>query len=79
MVFTEEELAALRYAEGLTATPVQVSDPLFDGLRAFYDDLQIFELTSSLAWENYRARFDHSLGIEADGFSEGAFCPLPLG
>jgi len=36
------------------------------------------ELTSALAWENYRARFDHALKIDAEGFSEGAFCPLPI-
>jgi hypothetical protein len=35
------------------------------------------ELTSAIAWENYRARFDHAFGIEAEGFSAGAFCPLP--
>ena len=24
-----------------------------------------------------RVRFDHAFGCEAEGFSEGAFCPLP--
>ena len=24
-----------------------------------------------------RARFDHAFGCGAEGFSEGAFCPLP--
>jgi hypothetical protein len=36
------------------------------------------ELTSAIAWENYRARFDHAFGCDAEGFSEGAFCPLPV-
>jgi hypothetical protein len=35
------------------------------------------ELTSAIAWENYRARFDHAFGIEAEGFSAGAVCALP--
>jgi hypothetical protein len=35
------------------------------------------ELTSALAWENYRARFDHTFGIESEGFSAGAFGPVP--
>jgi hypothetical protein len=35
------------------------------------------ELTATIAWENYRARFDHAFGIEAQGFSEGAFCAVP--
>ena len=44
---------------------------MFAALRLRYDDAQIVELTSALAWENYRARFDHALGIEAEGYSEG--------
>jgi hypothetical protein len=35
------------------------------------------ELTATIAWENYRARFDHALGIEAQGFSDGAYCVRP--
>jgi hypothetical protein len=35
------------------------------------------ELPSAIAWENYRARFDHAFGIEAEGFSEGAVGPVP--
>ena len=76
-VYSPEELAVLRYADGMTATPVEVSDELFSALAGFYDDKQIVELSSALAWENYRARFDHALAIEAEGFSEGAYCPLP--
>ncbi|MFP6626598.1 MAG: hypothetical protein VCA74_06020 [Deltaproteobacteria bacterium] len=75
--YSPRELAVLRYADALTATPVTVSDEVFSALAVFYDQPQIVELTSALAWENYRARFDHSLGMEAEGFSEGAFCPLP--
>ena len=77
-VFAAEELAVLRYADALTTTPVDVSDDVFAAVRAIYDVVQIVELTSALAWENYRARFDHALKIEAEGFSEGAFCPLPI-
>ena len=39
---------------------------------------QIVELTSAIAWENHSARFDHALGVESQGYSEGAFCPLPV-
>jgi hypothetical protein len=37
------------------------------------------EFTAATAWENYRARFNHALGIEAEGFSEGAVCPVAVG
>jgi hypothetical protein len=35
------------------------------------------ELTETLAWENYRARFDHAFGVEAEGFTESSYCALP--
>ncbi len=73
-----EEVAVLRYADAMTATPVEVPDEVFEELRQFYDEAQIVELTSAIAWENYRARFDHALKIESEGFSEGAYCPLPV-
>jgi 4-carboxymuconolactone decarboxylase len=75
--FTELERLALRYAVAMTQTPVDVSDELFDGLRRHLDPRQMVELTSAIAWENYRARFDHAFGLESEGFSDGAFCPLP--
>ena len=40
-------------------------------------EAQLVELTATIAWENYRARFDHAFGIGAEGYSEGAFCPMP--
>jgi 4-carboxymuconolactone decarboxylase len=75
--FSDEEKLVLRYATAMTETPVEVSDELFDQLRARFEPRQLVELTSAIAWENYRARFDHALGIEAEGYSQGAFCPLP--
>jgi 4-carboxymuconolactone decarboxylase len=75
--FTALEKLALRYAVAMTATPVELADDLFDAMRAQFDDRQLVELTAAIAWENYRARFDHAFGCAAEGFSEGAFCPLP--
>ena len=75
--FSDLEKLVLRYAAGMAATPLEVPDELFDQLRRKFTDPQIVELTAELAWENYRARFNHALAIEAEGFSKGAFCPLP--
>ena len=75
---SELEKLVLRYAVGMTQTPVEVPDELFAELRQHFDERQLVELTSAIAWENYRARFDHAFGIEAEGFSEGAFCALPV-
>ena len=78
-LFGEVERCVLRYADGMTDTPVDVSDELFAELRGHLEEIQIVELTSAFAWEHYRARFDHALGVESEGFSEGAFCPVPPG
>ena len=75
--FSALEKLVIDYAVRMTNTPVEVPDELFAKLRQHFNDAQLVELTASIAWENYRARFDHALGIEAQGFSEGAFCPLP--
>lgn len=61
----------------MTRTPVDVSGDLVAELGKYFDEGQIVELTAQIAWENWRARFNHALGIEAHGFTEGAFCPLP--
>ena len=76
-VFTDLERLVLRYTVAITSTPVEVADELFLQLGARFDHRQLVELTSSIAWENYRARFDHAFGIEAEGFSDDASCPLP--
>jgi len=44
---------------------------MFAELRRHFDEAQLVELTAAIAWENYRARFDHALGIEAQGFARG--------
>ena len=62
----------------MTRTPVEVPEALFAKLRELFDEPQLVELTATIAWENYRARFNHAFGIEAEGFSEGAFCALPM-
>ncbi len=75
--FSSQERLVLDYAVELTRTPVEVPDELFKQLREHFDESELLELTAVIAWENYRARFNHALGIESGGFSEGAYCPLP--
>lgn len=77
MNFSDLERLVLEYADAMTQTPVEVSDALFARLREQFTDAQLVELTSAIAWENYRARFDHAFGIEGENFSEGALCALP--
>jgi len=63
-VFSEVDKLVLRYAEGISRTPVDVPADLV-------------ELTHLVALENLRGRFNLALGIEAAGFSQGRVCALP--
>jgi alkylhydroperoxidase family enzyme len=76
--FTDVEKLVLRYTVAMTETPVEVTDELFSELKRHFDVRQIVELTSAIAWENYRARFDHAFGVESEDFSAGAACALPV-
>jgi AhpD family alkylhydroperoxidase len=70
--FSDDERLVLEYAEGMSATPVEVSDELFDRLRARFDEAAIVQLTAAIAFENYRGRFNQALGIGSEGF-----CQIP--
>ena len=78
LLFSETEKVVLEYADAMTQTPVEVVDSLFARLREKFSDVQLVELTATLAWENYRARFDHALGVESEGFTQGGYCALPV-
>ena len=75
--FSDLDKLVLDYATAITRTPSEVGGDLFARLRAELDDAQIVELTSAIAAENFRARFNHAVGIEPQGFSEGAACVVP--
>jgi AhpD family alkylhydroperoxidase len=72
-LFSEEERAVLRYADAMTRTPVRVPDALFEALKAFSTDRQILEMTAAIAWENFHARVNHALDLEAEGVA-GQVC-----
>jgi alkylhydroperoxidase family enzyme len=75
--FDDLEKAVLRFATHLTLTPAEVPDEVFDALRPHFTPEQLVELTSAIAWENYRARFNRAFAVEAEGFAEGSVCAVP--
>ena len=77
-LFSHTEKLILAYADAMTHTPAKIPETLLAGLQAQFDEAQLVELTATIAWENYRARFNHAFGLEAEGFSEGAFCAMPV-
>ena len=75
--FSALEKAVLDYAVALSQTPANASDALVARLREDLSEEQLVELTGAIAWENFRARFNRGFDVAAQGFSEGAICPIP--
>jgi AhpD family alkylhydroperoxidase len=76
-LFTDLEKLVLDYATGMSRTPVEIPEDLFSRLREHFDEAQLVELTSAIALENMRGRFNLALGVGAAGFSEGSVCAVP--
>jgi alkylhydroperoxidase family enzyme len=68
--FNALEKTVLRYTEGMTHNPAEVTDTVFEELKHYFNIAQIVELTAMIALENFRARFNRALHIESDGFCE---------
>ncbi len=75
--FSPVEKLVLDYATEMTRTPVVISEDLFDALLGHFDEASMVELTTAIALENHRARFNHAFGIGSQNFSEDAYCPVP--
>lgn len=71
-LFSDSERLALEYAERVTYTDQQVDDALFARLKANFTEAQIVELTAAIAFENFRSKFNPTLGVEAQ-----SFCMVP--
>lgn len=65
--FDAATMAALRYARALSLTPGEVSDEIFDGLRAHYTDEAILEISTIVSMKNFWNRFATALRIPAEG------------
>ena len=74
--FDELERLVIDYACAMSATPPQVDEELFARLREHFDERQLVELTSEIALENMRARFNRALDVDPAGFSEGRVCAV---
>ena len=66
--FSAAERVALEYAEAITYTDRQVDDALFAELKKHFTEAQLVELTAAIALENFRSKFNPTLGVEAQGF-----------
>ncbi|OBF68267.1 transposase [Mycobacterium sp. 852002-51971_SCH5477799-a] len=75
--FSDDERAAIAYADAMTIDPHTVTDEQVDDLRARFGDAGVIELTYQIGVENMRARVNTALGITEQGFNSGDACRVP--
>ncbi|MGH3319904.1 MAG: carboxymuconolactone decarboxylase family protein [Streptosporangiaceae bacterium] len=75
--FSADERLVLDLAVEMAKTPTDVPEDLLARLRERFTETQLVELAATVAWENYRARFNRVFGVGPVGFSSGGFCAVP--
>ena len=75
--FTDDERAAIAYADAMTTDPHTVTDTQVADLRARFGENGVIELTYQIGIENMRARMNTALGITEQGFNSGDACRVP--
>src|SRR5215210_5441185 len=74
--FSEEERLVIELAVEMTGSPVTIPPELLKRLRRYFDEPQLVELAATIAWENYRARFNRFFGEGPAAFSIDALSLL---
>jgi AhpD family alkylhydroperoxidase len=75
--FTDDERAAITYADAMTTDPHTVTDEQVADLLARFGAAGVIELTYQIGVENMRARMNSALGITEQGFNSGDACRVP--
>ena len=75
--FTDDERAAIAYADAMTTDPHSVTDEQVADLRTRFGENGVIELTYQIGTENMRARMNTALGITEQGFNSGDACRVP--
>ncbi len=74
--FDSVDRDVLGLTASMTQTPAVIERELVVRLEATLGKKALVELTAVIAWENYRARFNHAFGATEEGFSEQV-CMIP--
>jgi alkylhydroperoxidase family enzyme len=75
--YTDDERAAIAYADAMSTDPHTVTDEQVADLRTRFGDAGVLELTYQIGLENMRARVNSALGITEQGFNSGDACRIP--
>lgn len=70
---SDRERLVLEYTDRVCAIPVDVPDEFFAALSRHFSEREIVELTSHIAHENYNAKSNRPLRVEANNL-----CQIPL-
>ncbi|SFS93228.1 carboxymuconolactone decarboxylase family protein [Saccharopolyspora flava] len=76
--YSELEKLVLAYADAMTEQPMQVTDEQVAELDRRLGHKGMVELTHMISVENQRTRFNHALGLTAQGFTSGEACKVPM-
>ncbi|HRD11776.1 MAG TPA: carboxymuconolactone decarboxylase family protein [Mycobacterium sp.] len=76
-LYTDDERAAIAYANGMSTDPHTVTQEQVDDLRRRFGADGLIELTYQIGIENMRARMNSALGITEQGFGSGESCRVP--
>src|SRR5215469_8187869 len=69
--FTDLDRLVIELAERLSSAPAGVPDELYAKIRHAIGDDALVELACQIAWENYRARFNRTFDVQAQGYCDG--------
>ncbi|QCQ89875.1 carboxymuconolactone decarboxylase family protein [Rhodococcus sp. SGAir0479] len=76
-LYSEDERAAIAYADAMTDTPTTATDEQVADLERRFGRDGVVELTYQIALENMRSRMNSALGIHDQGFDSGDACRVP--
>ena len=63
-LFTERQLAALRYAEVMTTSARDIDEDLWDQVQAQFDDGEIVEISTVIGLFNFFNRYADALQLD---------------
>jgi AhpD family alkylhydroperoxidase len=76
-LFSDDERAAIRYADAMSSDPHSITDEQVADLRRRFGEAGVIELTYQIGVENMRSRSYSALGITEQGFNSGDACRVP--
>ena len=68
----------LDFATAMSRSPTAVPDDLRAELRGELGDAGLVQLAAVVAVENFLGRFNRAVGIDAQGYSDGLACLVPV-